>query len=107
MIKNSIVHYKFLKKIADLRVVDEIWLYGSRARGDNAERSDIDITILCPNASESEWNLITDIIEDADTLLEIDCVRFDELEEDAKIRLNILRDKKVSPTKAVVLPIVK
>ena len=91
----TILHYKFFKKIADLRVVDEIWLYGSRARGDNAQRSDIDIAILCPNASDINWSEIKDIVCKADTLLEIDCVRFDAFAEDATIRSEILRDKKV------------
>ena len=91
----SIVHCKFFKKIAALRVVDEIWLYGSRARGDNAERSDIDIAIVCPNASDIDWSEIKDIVCKADTLLEIDCVRFDAFAEDATIRSEILRDKKV------------
>jgi predicted nucleotidyltransferase len=39
--------YHFLQEIAALDVVDAIYLFGSRARGDNRERSDIDIAVLC------------------------------------------------------------
>lgn len=39
--------YQFIKRLKELPFVDEIWLFGSRARGDAQERSDIDIAILC------------------------------------------------------------
>lgn len=35
--------------------IDEICLFGSRARGDNKERSDIDLAIVCPRASDTDW----------------------------------------------------
>jgi predicted nucleotidyltransferase len=73
--------YKFIEKLKSLSFVDEVWLYGSRARGDNEERSDIDLAIVCPRATEDNWFKILDVIENADTLLEIDCVRFDDLKE--------------------------
>ena len=47
--------YHFLQEIAALDVVDAIYLFGSRARGDNRERSDIDIAVLCPRATKKDW----------------------------------------------------
>ena len=47
-------------------------LFGSRARGDNGERSDIDLAIETVDATEQEWSAILDAIEDAPTLLKID-----------------------------------
>ena len=70
--------YLFLQKIAALPFVDAIYLFGSRARGDHRDRSDIDIAILCPNANETDWQLILQLIDDADTLLSIDCIRLDQ-----------------------------
>ncbi len=35
--------------------IEKIWLYGSRARCDNAERADIDLAIECPSASDAQW----------------------------------------------------
>ncbi len=78
----DITSYDFLKKLKKLPWVEEIWIYGSRARGDNQERSDIDLAIVCPSASRDQWHITTDIIEEADTLLEIDCVRLDTISDD-------------------------
>jgi uncharacterized protein len=38
-----------------------------RARGDNTERADIDLAIVCPEAKEAEWLRLIAIIETADT----------------------------------------
>jgi len=87
--------YKFIDKIKALPFVKEVWIFGSRARGDSQERSDIDIAVLCKEyASDADWRKVQDIAEDADTLLMIDLVRFDKLKDD-KFRDRILRDKKV------------
>ena len=75
----SLESYNFIKQLAQLSFVDEIWLYGSRARGDNQERSDIDLAILAPRASNEEWLKIPEIVENADTLLKVDYIRFDRL----------------------------
>ena len=47
--------YQFLQEIAALDFVDAIYLFGSRARGDNRDRSDIDIAIQCPKATQKDW----------------------------------------------------
>ncbi|BDU60161.1 hypothetical protein FLA4_05710 [Candidatus Rickettsia kotlanii] len=51
----DIQSYIFINKLKSLPFVNEIWLFGSRARGDNDERSDIDIAIICPNITDQEW----------------------------------------------------
>lgn len=91
----NIEKYLFLKKLESLPFIEEIWLFGSRARGDAQERSDIDLAILCPHATSIDWNKVMDIIENADTLLKIDCLQFHLLGQDDKLRENILRFKKV------------
>ena len=84
-----------LKKIKNLNFVKEVWLFGSRARGDNEDKSDIDLAIVCKeNTTDDDWNKIIDIIENRDTLLMVDFVRFDKLN-NGKFKDNILRDKKV------------
>jgi len=87
--------YQFIENLKALKFVDEIWLYGSRARGDNAPRADIDLAVVCPRATQTDWHGVLHIIEEADTLLSIDCVRFDELKQSNPFRANILRDHKV------------
>ena len=92
---NLIVNRDFFKKLRALPFIDEIWLYGSRARGDNGDRSDFDIAIICPNATHQDWHTVQGIIDEADTLYAIDCIRFDTLSEDDKFKNEILKDKKV------------
>ena len=87
--------YEFLRKSEKLPFIEKIWLYGSRARGDFKDRSDIDIVIECPDASDSDWYEVEDIIEDADTLLKIDCVRWDEVTEGSLFQQHVFNDRKL------------
>ncbi|WP_107851126.1 nucleotidyltransferase domain-containing protein [Oceanimonas marisflavi] len=88
-------HYHFLGELAALPYVEAIYLFGSRARGDHRERSDIDLAVFCPEASEQDWLKVLSVIEQADTLLTIDCVRLDAEPENSPLRAAIERDKKV------------
>ena len=84
--------YQFLKKLENLSFVEHVFLFGSRARGTNQPRSDIDIAIDCPTASAADWHTVMNIIEEADTLIKVDCVRLNKLPENDPFRKNILRD---------------
>lgn len=87
--------YEFIEKLKKLQYVEEIWLFGSRARGDNRDKSDIDIAIVCNNATDKDWDYIMDIIEDSDTLLKIDCIKFDKNKLSKELCSNLLKDRKV------------
>lgn len=91
----DIKKYQFWEKLKNLSFVEEIWIFGSRARCDNQERSDIDLAIICPNATDNDWIKVMNIIEEADTLLKIDCLRFDKNQINSSLYKNILNDKKV------------
>lgn len=57
---------------------EKIVLFGSRARGDAQDRSDIDIAIEVPKASSWAWSkFVLDLKEQSQTLLPIDVVRFE------------------------------
>jgi nucleotidyltransferase substrate binding protein (TIGR01987 family) len=99
----NLLQYKFFNQLCQLPFVEEIWLYGSRAREDARERSDIDLAIICPAASDENWLKITKIIEEADTLLKIDCIRYDSLNDNEKLKKNILQFKKVLYAKGLGL----
>lgn len=58
--------------------VARVVLFGSRARGDAGPRSDIDLAIDAPSASSRQWLDWEALIEDADTLIRIDVVRWQE-----------------------------
>lgn len=93
--ERQIQSYRFFQDLQRLPFVDEIWLFGSRARGDALDRSDIDLAIVCPNATQDDWYKVLEIPEDSDTLLKIDLVRFDQLANDDPLRNNILKFKQV------------
>ncbi|MEA1988830.1 MAG: nucleotidyltransferase domain-containing protein [Pseudomonadota bacterium] len=75
----DVAQYKFWDKLIVLPFVQSVYLFGSRARGDGRPKSDIDIAVNCPAASFEQWQKVLDIIEDADTLLGIDVIRYDTL----------------------------
>lgn len=91
----QLTDYHFIQQIAKLPFVDAIYLFGSRARGDHRERSDIDLAILCPKATEIDWQTIVNIVDDADTLLPIDCIRLDHEQLSSPLRIQIEKDKKL------------
>ena len=88
----DISSFEFFKQLTKLSYIQEIWLFGSRARGDNQDRSDIDLAVLCPEATISEWLYIKDIVEQARTLLSVDCIRLDGLRDDSELKKSIIRE---------------
>ena len=71
--------------------VERVILFGSRARGDEEERSDIDLAIEGPDITESDWRKIRDFIEeDARTLLSVDIMRVEHVSE--KMRRSIAQE---------------
>lgn len=88
------LRFGFLKELEKLSFIDAIYLYGSRARGDAGERSDIDLAIEAPRATQENWNQIHRILENADTLLKIDCIDLGKTKSE-KFLNNILRDRQV------------
>ncbi len=101
---NEGLPYRFVERIAALPFVEAIYLFGSRARGDVHQYSDIDIAVSCPGASRAEWGQVLDLVEDADTLLMIDCVRLDEAPEHLRRRVlaegELLYERRPTPVQA-------
>ena len=87
--------YEFIDAINALPFVQAVWIYGSRARGDYDERSDIDMAVVCKEGTnQSDWAEVEKIVEHKDTLLQVDLVRFDSLSE-GKFKERIMQEKKV------------
>ncbi len=91
----KLTEYAFLQQLAALAFVDALYLFGSRARGDARERSDIDLAVVCPAATNDQWLQVLAIIEQADTLLTIDCVRLDAEPPASTLRAAIEQDRQV------------
>ncbi len=70
--------------------VEKVILFGSRARGVEKERSDIDIAVMGEDITDSEWTDIWCYVDDAPTLLAIDLVRFDEAP--SRLRDSIIKE---------------
>lgn len=88
----NIASYGFLRQIAALPFVDKLVLFGSRARGDHHDRSDIDLAVFCHGASLDDWRKVKSCLREGriDTLLKVDCVRFDD--SGPALRERILRE---------------
>ncbi len=78
------------ERLARMPQVERIILFGSRARGDGDSRSDIDLAVECPTASDSVWRHIRKEVEDASTLLFVDLIRLDCASDE--LRQNVLRE---------------
>lgn len=79
--------------------VEKIILFGSRAVGDNTERSDIDLAFVAPDMTKREWIDLTLSVEDElDTLLLLDMVKFDEVS--LQLRGEIIENGKLLYNKA-------
>lgn len=89
---DELINKQFYKQLTGLPYVDKIILYGSRARGDFQPRSDIDLAVYCPEASIQDWQTILNIIDEADTLLAIDCVQYNTLALNNPLKHAIDRD---------------
>ncbi|BCJ87162.1 type VII toxin-antitoxin system MntA family adenylyltransferase antitoxin [Effusibacillus dendaii] len=64
-----------------------VTLFGSRARGDESARSDIDLAVKAPALSQRKWLELVMSLEQMDTLLPIDVVRWEEAPTDLKSKI--------------------
>lgn len=67
-----------IARLARLPEVTRAMVFGSRGRGDNARRADIDLAVSCPGVDERRWAEIEADIQEAETLLFIDAVRLED-----------------------------
>jgi len=76
-----------VKRILSVDQPEKIVLYGSRARKENGSVSDFDIAVF----GKVNLSKIMDCLENAETLLKIDLVAFDEIT-DEKFKKKILEE---------------
>lgn len=72
---------------ADCRAIEQVTLFGSRARGDAGPRSDYDLLVAAPDASTSEWIRFVTAIADLPTLLERTVLRDEEIGDELRQRV--------------------
>ena len=89
----DITSYGFFAKLKALPFVEAIYLYGSRARGDHDDWSDIDLAVLCPKATREQWDEVRDAVATEELLVPITVTRYDTIT-DTGFKAQIDRDKK-------------
>lgn len=57
--------------------VRRVVLFGSRARGDAADRADVDLALDAPDLAQSAWVRLRAEADEARTLYDVDLVRLD------------------------------
>jgi predicted nucleotidyltransferase len=90
----DISHYRFFQSLTALPFIDAIYLYGSRARGDGDDWSDIDLAIYCPNATSTQWDYVQQVLHTQEILVPIPATRYDTLIE-VGFKAQIDKDKKI------------
>lgn len=90
---DCVLKANIISALKNIKVVEAIYLFGSRARGDYQERSDIDLAIQSRHATDGDWAIIMNKIELLPTLLKIDCIRLDTLKKSNPLYQAIMRDK--------------
>lgn len=64
---------------------NQIILFGSRARGDHAKTSDVDLAFVVPEEKRGDWSrFVAEVDESLRTLLKLDLVRIDSASDDLK-----------------------
>ncbi len=91
-LQDFFAHYSF---------IDKVVIFGSRARGDCGEKSDIDICVYSLEMSDEEFRDLRYEINELPILYKIDIVHFEKIND--KLRENILRDGKLFFVKQVTL----
>ena len=68
--------------------IEKVILFGSRARGDFNERSDIDLMVKAPNMTQVDWlDFVFRMKEETNTLLSIDVILWAEASEGLRKRV--------------------
>jgi predicted nucleotidyltransferase len=67
-----------LVRRALLPLISKIILFGSRARGDHDERSDLDIAIAMKKSDKVVWHQVLAVIDELPTLLKVDVINYTE-----------------------------
>jgi predicted nucleotidyltransferase len=69
--------YPWTNKIKNLPFVKEVYFYGLRAKGYNADRYDIEIAVICSEGTtNADWSQVQDIVDNEHTSSKVNLVRF-------------------------------
>lgn len=84
-------HWNDYEKRSHCHTVRRVLLFGSRATGTARRASDIDLAVVAPEMSPSDWAKLAERVEESPIIYRIDLLRLDMLPRDA-LREYILRE---------------
>ena len=82
--------FNSIREIGKTNNISQIILFGSRARGTNSQRSDIDLAFSA--ASTAQYFAVADALESIDTLLHFDLVDLNSISLSPDLRDEIKKD---------------
>ena len=62
--------------------IDRVWIFGSRARGNARDNSDIDLAVDAPELTDGQWSRLLQSIENLPTLYKVDAVHWQRVPKD-------------------------
>lgn len=71
------IHKQIIHLAEQYPEIENVRLFGSRAHGDETMLSDIDLIVRAPHLSQRDWLGFLDGLDELDTLLKIDVVRWE------------------------------
>jgi type III restriction enzyme len=74
--------------------LDRVWIYGSRARGDHRDESDIDLAVDAPEMTSTDFSRLAGRLEELGLIYRVDMLHLQSNLEQS-FRSNIERDRKV------------
>ena len=87
------IQEQIIRIVSAQREVQKAILFGSRARGDADDRSDIDLAVEAPRIGQREWLDLSFRLEETDTLLPVNVIRLEEAS--MEFRSRILAEGKI------------
>jgi|TARA_Y100001951_G_scaffold105357_2_gene122382 predicted nucleotidyltransferase len=79
------------KAFAKYPTIEVVYLFGSRASGHFKDGSDIDLAVVAPAMTESNFNSLWNEIDALPLVFKVDCIHFEKLGNEA-LRKNILKN---------------
>ena len=80
--------------------VESVMIYGSRAKGNFRDGSDIDLAVFGPKLTPEDFAMLCSDLEDLSIIFKIDCVHFE------NIKRQILKEK-ISQEGRLIFPLIK
>src|SRR5712692_11043204 len=85
---------KLLRLFESTPNVARVWIYGSRARGDHRDQSDIDLAVDAPEMPPGEFSRLLSRLEELGLIYRVDLLRLQDVLDEG-FRSRIERDRKI------------